>query len=146
MERGSTVEETRRRGARRELGRSFTLVIGRIVGVLGLLCALLSVGGQFLLHPSSLPLKDNVVFSPWMSRLGELVGTNASMRRCCSGRRGQASKCRCSPSFSAPCSSLWVVGVFRLDFRGMALMGRISARREKRQFEVQRMSSGDLSL
>ena len=32
----------------------------------------------------------------------------------------------------------WVVGVLGLDFRGMAPMGRISARREKRQFEVQR--------
>ena len=40
------------------------------------------------------------------------------MRRRYSGRRGQASKCRCSPSFSAPCSSLWVAGVLGLDFRG----------------------------
>ena len=79
-------------------------------------------GGSLLLHPSSLPAPSRTIMCfllAWMSRLGGLVGTNASMRRCCcSRRRGQASKCRCSPSFSAPCSSLWVAGVLGLDFRG----------------------------
>jgi hypothetical protein len=37
--------------------------------------------------------------------------------------------------------SLWVVGALGLDFRGMVLMGRISARCDNRQFEVQRRSS-----
>jgi len=35
----------------------------------------------------------------------------------------------------------WLVFFSILNFHGMALMGRISARREKKQFEVQRRSS-----
>ena len=36
--------------------------MARLVGALGLLDVLLSVGGGLLSHPSSLPLKDKVVF------------------------------------------------------------------------------------
>ena len=120
--RGSTAEEPRRRGARRELRSACALVMARLAGGLRgcfVYCSL--SGGSLLLHPSSLPAPSRTIMCfllAWMSRLGGLVGTNASMRRCCcSRRRGQASKCRCSPSFSAPCSSLWVAGVLGLDFR-----------------------------
>jgi len=142
VERGSSAEEPRRRGARGELRRGCARVMARVVGALGLLDVLLSVGGQSFVAPFfTAPQGQWCVFFLDAVSLGELVGTNSDMRRCCSCRRGQASKWRCSPSFSAPCSSLWVVGVLGLDFRGMALMGRISARRAKRQFEVQRRSS-----
>ena len=54
---------TRRRGARGELRRGCAHAIARLVGGLWgcLVCCSLS-GGSLLLHPSPLPLKDNVVF------------------------------------------------------------------------------------
>ena len=87
-------------------------------------CTALCRGGVFCCTLLHCPSRTMLCFLfAWMSRLGKLVGTNASMRRCCSRRRGQASKCRCSPSFSAPCSSLWVAGVLGLDFGGWIRWG-----------------------
>ena len=65
MERGSTAEEPRGRGARRELCPAVLLsVIARVVGALGLLDVLLSVGGQSFVAPfSTAPQGQCCVFS-----------------------------------------------------------------------------------
>ena len=53
VERGSTAEETRRRGARRELSPVLVCDSGTCWGSLGLPCVLLSVGGQSFVAPFS---------------------------------------------------------------------------------------------
>ena len=118
--------------------------MARLAGGLWVCFVYLSLsGGSLLLHPSPLPLKDNVVFPPcldvvngasWWAQT-QVCGNDAVVVE------GECQSVDALPPFSASCFSLWVAGVLGLDFRGMALMGRISARRGKRQFEVQRRSS-----
>jgi len=80
-----------------ERARSFALllsVIARLVGGSpGLLCVLLSVGGQSFVAPfSTAPQEQCCVFSLGVA-VGQVGGhPNACWWRCCSRRRGQASQ------------------------------------------------------
>ena len=110
-------------------------MIARLVGALGLLDVLLSVGGQSFVAPFFTAPQGQCCVSSLFECRGwaswwaqtQVRGDDAVVVE---GRRQSVDAL--SP-FSAPSFSLWVVvGVFCLDFRGMALMGRISARWKKK--------------
>ena len=100
-------------------------------------------GGSLLLHPSPLPLRENVVFPLCLDvAVGQVGGHKrkyAAMMMPLS--RAIVKSVDALPPSRRPVPLFGrVVGDLDLNFRGMAPMGRISARREKRQFEVQRRS------
>ena len=86
-------------------------VMARVAGALGLPCVLFSIGGQSFVAPFfTAPRGECCVSSLDVAVGASWWGTNASMRRCCSRRLGQASKCLCSPSFPGPCFFVgWLV-------------------------------------
>ena len=93
-------------------------MIARIVGGLwGCFVYLSLSGGSLLLHPSSLPLEDNVVFPLCLDvAVGQVGGHKrkyAAMLQ--SSSRAIFKVSMMISSFSAPCSSFWVIGGKRSD-------------------------------
>ena len=105
-------------------------VVARLLGALGLLDVLLSVGGQSFVAPFfTAPQGQCCVFS-----LDVAVGQVGGHKRKYAAMLQWSSRAGVKVSMLSLLlgarSSCWVVGILGLDFRGMVLKGRISARRK----------------